>query len=111
MTEADLEELLSEPTPRLVEAFRVLEGDILILGAGGKMGHSLARLAVRAARQSARPRRIIAAARFSDRSLPSALTAAGIEVIQCDLFNAADVAALPDVQNIIYMVGQKFGTT
>ena len=90
---------------------QALEGDILILGAGGKMGPSMARLAVRASRESGRVRRVIAAARFSDRSLPSALAAAGVEVLPCDLFSASDVAALPDVANVIYMVGQKFGTT
>lgn len=111
MTEAELEDLLSEPTPRLVEALRSIEGDLLILGAGGKMGPSLARLAVRASRESGRPRRVIAAARFSNSSLPAELREAGVETAHCDLFDSADVARLPDVENIIYMVGQKFGTT
>ena len=111
VSEADLENLLSEPTPRLVETLRSLQGDILLLGAGGKMGPSLARLALRASRASGQPRRVLAAARFSDRSLPTALAADGADVIRCDLFNARDVAALPDAPNIIYMVGQKFGTT
>ena len=110
MTEAELEDLLSESTPLLVEAFRTLEGDILILGAGGKMGPSLARLAVRATRESGRGRRVIAASRFSDASLPAALRASGVETLPCDLFDPSHVARLPDVDNVVYMVGQKFGT-
>jgi nucleoside-diphosphate-sugar epimerase len=54
---------------------------------------------------------VLAAARFSDRSLATALAAEDVEVIHCDLFNGRDVAALPDVPNVLYMVGQKFGTT
>lgn len=111
MTEAELENLLSEPTSRLVEALRHIEGDLLILGAGGKMGPSLARLSVRASRESGRPRRVIAAARFSNAFLPAELRSAGVETAQCDLFDPADVAGLPDVDNVVYMVGQKFGTT
>lgn len=111
MSEAELEELLSEPTPRLIDAFRSLEGDILILGAGGKMGPSLARLAVRASREAGAARRVFAAARFSDQSLPAALESGGVGVIRCDLFDPSSVSALPEVPNIVHMAGQKFGTT
>jgi nucleoside-diphosphate-sugar epimerase len=75
------------------------------------MGPSLARLAVRASRAAGADRRVFAAARFSERSLPAALEAAGVSVIHCDLFLPSQVAALPEVPNVIYMVGQKFGTT
>src|SRR5580765_312319 len=111
MTEQDLEALLSEPTPLVVEALGRLDGDILILGAGGKMGPSLARLAVRAARESGCSRRVIAAARFSEPLLRAQLTADGVETVPCDLFDRAQVARLPDAANVIYMVGQKFGTS
>jgi len=111
MTEQDLEVLLSEPTPLVVQAMRGLEGDILILGAGGKMGPSLARLAVRAASEAGRSRRVFAAARFSEPTLKARLTADGVETIQCDLFDQAQLAELPDVPNVIYMAGQKFGTS
>jgi len=111
MTESALEDLLSQPTPLVVEAMRGIEGDILILGAGGKMGPSLARLAVRASREAGRTRRVIAVARFSEPDLANSLSEDGVETIACDLFDAAQVARLPDAPNIIYMVGQKFGTT
>jgi nucleoside-diphosphate-sugar epimerase len=111
MTETELEDQLSQPTPLVIDAMRVLKGDILILGAGGKMGPSLARLAVRASREAGRARRVIAVARFSEPGLVTSLSRDGVETIPCDLFDAAQVARLPDVPNIIYMVGQKFGTT
>ncbi len=106
-----LEELLSRPTPAVVEAMGGIDGGLLILGAGGKMGPSLARLAQRASREAGEERRIVAAARFSDRGLEAALHGHGIETIRCDLFDAVQVAALPDLPNIVFMVGQKFGTT
>jgi nucleoside-diphosphate-sugar epimerase len=106
-----LEELLSRPTSTVVDAVRALDGDLLILGAGGKMGPSLARLARRALEQAGVRRRVIAVARFSDAPLRSLLDAEGIETIACDLFDREQVARLPDVANLIYMVGQKFGTT
>jgi nucleoside-diphosphate-sugar epimerase len=109
--EAALEELLSRPTPALVGALRDIPGDILILGAGGKMGPSLARLALRASRETGTARRVIAVARFSDPALRPALECDGVETIACDLFDREARARLPDAPNLIYMAGQKFGTT
>jgi nucleoside-diphosphate-sugar epimerase len=109
--ETALEEILSRPTVRVVEAMGSLAGDVMLLGAGGKMGPSLARLARRAADQAGRPCRVIAVSRFSEAGLEGALEAEGIETIRCDLFDPVERAGLPDVPNIIYMAGQKFGTT
>src|SRR5258706_16078431 len=109
--EAALEELLSRPTPAVVAALGALEGDLLILGAGGKMGPSLARLARRASDEAGARRRVIAVARFSEPGLAESLRGLGIEVIAADLFDRAALAGLPDAPNIVYMVGQKFGTT
>jgi hypothetical protein len=109
--ETALEEILSRPTVRVVEAMGSLAGDVMLLGAGGKMGPSLARLARRAADQAGRPCRVIAVSRFSEAGLEGALEAEGIETISCDLFDPVERAGLPDVPNIIYMAGQKFGTT
>ena len=105
-----LEELLSRPTPAVVEAMRAIDGGLLILGAGGKMGPSLARLARRASREAGVERRIVAVARFTNPGLEAALQADGIETIRCDLFDAGQVDALPDLPNIVFMAGQKFGT-
>lgn len=108
--EAALEELLSRPTPPVVEAMAGLAGDILILGAGGKMGPSLARLALRASQEAGVHRRVIAVARFSHATLQSSLGREGIDTVQCDLFDREQVARLPEAPNVVYLVGQKFGT-
>lgn len=108
--EAALEDLLSRPTPPVVQAMGGLEGDLILLGAGGKMGPSLARLARRASQEAGVHRRVIAVARFSHPSLQSSLRREGIDTIECDLFDRDQVARLPEAPNVLYMVGHKFGT-
>lgn len=110
-TETELEEALSRPTEADVEAARRLGGDLLLLGASGKMGPTMAALARRARDKAGAKFRIIAAARFSDPSSRDALEAAGVETVACDLLDPRSVAALPDCPNVLYMVGQKFGTS
>jgi hypothetical protein len=110
-TEEDLEERLSRPTDADAAAIRSLEGDLLILGAGGKMGPSLARLARRAAERAGVRKRIIAVARFTNRHPLSQLQSAGIETISSDLLEPGALEALPDAANVVYMAARKFGTT
>jgi dTDP-4-dehydrorhamnose reductase len=110
-TEAELEERLSRPSEADISAVSKLGGDILILGAGGKMGPSLARLACRAAAASGVKKRVIAVARFTDQSLTSKLRTDGIEVISSDLLEPHALAELPDVENVIFMAARKFGTS
>ena len=105
--EATLEEFMTEPSAALVADLAAVEGDIMILGVGGKMGPTLARLA----RRAAPSRRIIGVARFSDPAVRSELNGHGVETIQCDLLDRAAVVALPRAPNIVYMAGRKFGTT
>ena len=109
--EPALEELLSRPTPPVVEAMAALGGHVLVLGAAGKMGPSLCRLATRAAEAAGLRARVTAVARFSDPAIRTALEAEGVHTIACDLFARAHVERLPESPNIVYMVGQKFGTT
>ena len=111
MTENDLEDLLSDPTDELIEAFRRIDGDILVLGVAGKMGPSLARLAVNASKAAGSMRRVIGVARFSDPATRDALETAGVSIIAADLLDRAALDTLPDAANIIYMAGRKFGTT
>jgi nucleoside-diphosphate-sugar epimerase len=106
-----LDEYLSRPTPEVIDAMRALDGDLLILGVGGKMGPSLAALARRACDQAGIAKRIIGVSRFSSAQAREQLEAAGIEAIACDLLDEAALAALPDAPNIIYMAGMKFGAT
>lgn len=110
----DLEKIrakLTEPSQELVEDFKRLDGDILILGMGGKMGTDLGLLAKNAIDRSGIPRRVIGVSRFSDREIRQGLENQGIETISCDLEDEEQLAGLPQVKNVIYMVGKKFGTT
>ena len=106
---AELEDLLTVPTPEVVELMRRLSGNLIVLGAGGKMGLTLARMARRAAVEANATLRVIAVSRFSDAKVRERLDACGVETIGCDLLNESDVAALPDAANVVYMPGFKFG--
>jgi nucleoside-diphosphate-sugar epimerase len=108
MTIEQLEDRLSEPTPAVVAALDALDGDFLILGAAGKMGPTLARMAKRAV---GKKRRVIAVSRFSDPATRAALELAEVETIGADLLDVDTLLALPDVENIIFMAGMKFGAT
>ncbi len=108
MTEEELDDLLSTPRTDTVTALEICPGDIVILGAGGKMGPTLARMAARAARDG---RRIIAVSRWSSAEAERALNDAGVETMKCDLLDRDAVAQLPDAPNVIFMAGQKFGTS
>jgi nucleoside-diphosphate-sugar epimerase len=108
-TTHELEALLSEPSGAVMRALESCPGDILILGAGGKMGPTLARMAARATRHAGR--RVIAVSRFSSEEAKKSLHAAGVETISCDLLDPSQVEALPQAPNVIFMAGQKFGTT
>jgi nucleoside-diphosphate-sugar epimerase len=110
-TVEELESALSEPTPGLVQGMKDIPGDIIILGAGGKMGPSLARMARRAADASGDRRRVVAVSRFSDPAVLRGLKDAGVETVSCDLMDAGAVSRLPDAPNVVYMAGTKFGTT
>jgi nucleoside-diphosphate-sugar epimerase len=107
----ELELLLSKPYESTVRALALLPGDILVLGAGGKMGPTLARMAKSASDLAATPRRVIAVSRFSSSRLPARLQSWGIKTISCDLLDPASLAILPDAPNVIYMAGMKFGST
>ncbi|HEV2197703.1 MAG TPA: NAD-dependent epimerase/dehydratase family protein [Candidatus Acidoferrum sp.] len=108
---AQLEELLSEPTEGVVRTLGSLDGDILILGAAGKMGPTLARMAKRAPVAAGVKRRVIGVSRFSSPSLENQLRAWGVETVRCDLLDPASLAKLPDAANVVFMAGMKFGCT
>ena len=108
--EEALETLLSEPSDQRVDALGRIEGDILVLGAGGKMGPTLARMARRASDAAGSKRRVIAVSRFSDDAVRQRLLDCGAEILVGDLFDAQFVNSLPTVPNVIYLVGVKFGT-
>jgi nucleoside-diphosphate-sugar epimerase len=108
---SELEERLSRPSDAMVLAMKAIDGDILILGAGGKMGPSLAKLARRAADLAGIPRRIVAVSRFSNGHLPAELSAQGVETMTCDLLEPGSLSRLPEIPNVILMAARKFGTS
>ncbi|HET6181329.1 MAG TPA: NAD-dependent epimerase/dehydratase family protein [Candidatus Sulfotelmatobacter sp.] len=109
-TESELEDLLSRPDEETASAMAALEGDLLILGAGGKMGPSLARLARRTADQAGTKKRVIAVARFTNDKLRPEFASQGIETMAFDLLEKGALSRLPDVPNVIFMAARKFGT-
>lgn len=108
---AQLEEMLSRPTPAALAGLAHLDSDLVVLGVGGKMGPSLARMAVRAIAELGLPHRVYGVARFSRPSLRAELEAVGVQTIACDLLDRSALAALPESRNVIFMAGQKFGTS
>jgi nucleoside-diphosphate-sugar epimerase len=110
-TEAELEERLSRPSAADVAAMAALDGDLMILGVGGKMGPSLARLARRATDQAGIARRIVAVARFTNKDLTSQLESHDIEAISSDLLEPQALSRLPEIPNVIFMAARKFGTS
>lgn len=110
MNDADLDEELSRPSADDIEALRALPGDVVILGASGKMGPGLARLIRRAADAAGVRCTVTGVARFADSRVRDRLEAAGVRTVAADLLVEGDVAALPDAPHVLYLVGQKFGT-
>jgi nucleoside-diphosphate-sugar epimerase len=106
-----LEDVLSEPTEATIQAMGSLEGDLVFLGVGGKMGPTLARMAKRASDLANAPRRVIGVSRFSEPQLEARLRSWGIETHACDLLDRNSYSGLPDAANVVYMAGMKFGST
>ncbi len=105
--EQELDDLLSTPSPADIDAMARLDGDLMILGAGGKMGPSLAARA----RRAAPSKRVIAVARFSNAELPKRFAEQGIETIAADLLDPGSLATLPEAPNVVFMAARKFGTS
>lgn len=106
---AQLEEMLSRPTQGVVETMRRMQGDLIVLGAGGKIGPSLAAMARRASDLAGVPRRILGVSRFSNAVLRADLERQGIETHSCDLLEPGAVDRLPDMPNVLYLAAMKFG--
>jgi nucleoside-diphosphate-sugar epimerase len=106
-----LEDELSRPSAADCALMSSLDGDILILGAGGKMGPSLVRRARRAADKAGKPRRIFAVARSASPDDTRRFGESGSEAISCDLLNRDEIARLPDCPNVLFLAGRKFGSS
>ncbi len=110
-TEAELLETMTRPRPVLVEAMRTLSSPLVILGAGGKMGPSLAILCRRAADAARANLEVIAVSRFTDDRARADLEDWGVSTLRADLMDRSAFARLPDAANLLYLVGLKFGTS
>ncbi len=108
--EFELVERLTEPSQDTQEAAAELGGDVLILGAGGKMGSTLALLLHRSLTAIGSPYRVICVSRFTDAESAMVLGRAGIRTISCDLMDRKELDRLPDAPNVLYLVGSKFGS-
>src|SRR4051812_27806745 len=107
---AELEDELTRPGAEECALMRELSGDVMVLGAGGKMGPSLARLARRATDEAGVTRRVFAVSRFGSADARRELDACGVETIACDLLDRAEIARLPNCPNILFLAGRKFGS-
>ena len=101
----ELEAFMTQPTPELSADLARADGDLIVLGVGGKMGPTLARMAKRAAPG----KRVVGVARFSEKGLREKLEGQGIECIACDLLDRAALERLPRPKNVVFMAGHKFG--
>ena len=102
-----LEQVMTTPAPALCADLQRLSGDILILGVGGKMGPTLARMAKRAAPG----KRVLGVARFTEPGLREKLEGWGVECLVCDLLERDALERLPRIENVVFMAGRKFGST
>jgi nucleoside-diphosphate-sugar epimerase len=105
------DEKFLKPSAALIADISKLEGDILILGAGGKIGPSIARLTRQALDLAGKNNRVIGVSRFSEQGLAEELNKDGIETIPADILDDAQLQALPDAPNVLYLAGTKFGTS
>jgi nucleoside-diphosphate-sugar epimerase len=110
-TEEQLEELLARPSAADQDLMRRMTGDVIVVGAAGKMGPSLVRRVRRAADAASVKRRVLAVSRFSSPHAREDLEREGIETIACDLLDAQQVAKLPECENVFFLAGRKFGST
>ncbi|WP_273836225.1 NAD-dependent epimerase/dehydratase family protein [Guptibacillus sedimenti] len=109
-TIAELEDFMTKPSIELKKDLTSLDGDIMILGVGGKMGPTLAKMVRRAIDETGVKKRVIGVSRFSTGNLQEELNDFGIETIAADLLDDQALDSLPLVKNIIFMAGNKFGT-
>ena len=106
----EIEQMLSLPTPGAIDAVKQLDGDYMVLGVGGKMGTSTAVMLRRALDAAGKKANVYGVSRFSRPEAKAELESFGVLAVACDLANPEQVARLPEVPNVEYLAGQKFGT-
>jgi len=108
---AELKDQLATPTEALIAEAAALKGDLIVLGAAGKIGPNIVRLLARAGEVAGIHRRVFAVSRFRDREKAAELEAAGAILCEVDLTKDGALEALPDAANVLYLIGARFGTT
>src|SRR5688572_1410785 len=106
-----LDDFLSTPTDGVVETLRRHDGNVLVAGAGGKMGGTLCLMLAEGMKRAGLQKRVMAVSRFSSAASRELLESHGVETISCDLIDRGAVDSLPDTPLVIFMAGQKFGTS
>lgn len=109
--EDELEERLSRPTLGVNQALARLDGAVMVLGAGGKMGPTLACMVRRGFEAAGKRQKVLAVARFSDPAVEARLRTQSVETLRCDLLDRRAVEALPEAPSVIFMAGYKFGSS
>ena len=109
-SELELDRFLTQPNAADVVFAQRLQGDTIVLGAGGKMGPTLAKRLQRALSEAGRDARVLAASRFQSASARAELRDAGVETVSCDFLDPAQVQSLPRVRNVLFLAGRKFGS-
>lgn len=107
----EIEHFLAQPTEGVRETLRRQTGDILVAGAGGKMGPTVCLMLAKALREIGSTAKVHAASRFSNAEAVQVLETGGVKTVTCDLMDRASLAKLPNAPNVIFMAGQKFGTS
>ena len=110
-TESEVDDFMTRPSQAVVGLLVGGEGNVMCLGVGGKMGHTLATLAVNAIKQTNGDRTVFGVSRFSDGRAAQKLQSSGVKTIRCDLLNRTALDNLPDATDVIFMAGRKFGST
>ena len=101
---------LGQPSPEATAVLARHEGDVLVLGAGGKLGLPLSIMLQRALSALGRPTALTAVSRFQTLRDRSDFDRFGIATHAADLCDPAALAALPDAPTVFFLAGVKFGT-
>jgi len=110
-SEQQLDDFLTEPNQADIAFARRLQGDTIILGAGGKMGPTLAARLQRSLQKADRSSKVLAVSRFNSSEVRHELESAGVETVVCDLLDSQQVSALPQMENVLFLAGRKFGSS
>ena len=109
-SEEELDELASEPDRGVIDALSRIDGDVLVAGAGGKMGFHLSLMLRRGFDVLGMSNRVIAVSRFDDAAVREKFESRHLGTLSADLTDAEAVASLPDASAVFFLAGKKFGT-